>query len=322
MSSVDVTKASPPRRSASARVFLFLRLGRRRTSTVAPYLFLLPGFALFSLVMLWPTIRALIISLYDWKVIPGAYSPFVGLDNYTHALQDPIFWRSLVNSGIYMAVTVPAQVVLGLAIAVLLHARLPGRTAFRVLFYLPVVTSWVVVSLLFRFLFSSEGGLVNTVLYNGVHLLPGDVSWLQSRWTALTAICALGIWKGVGWSMLIFLAALSTVPRELEEAAAIDGAGSWRRFLHVSLPAIRRSVLFVTVLLVIGGFNVFISVQLMTNGGPMDSTQVPLTYMYRQAFNFLDFGYGSALSFMLTAIVLALSLGQFWLFGRRGGDES
>jgi multiple sugar transport system permease protein len=213
-----------------------------------------------------------------------------------------------------MVVTVPAQLALGLLVAVLLDARLPGRALFRVLFYLPVITSWVVVSLVFQYLFSSDTGVANWFLKDGLHVLNDNVNWLQQRWTAMAVLSLLGIWKGIGWSMVIFLAALQIVPRELHEAAAIDGAGPWGRFRHVSLPGIRRTVLFVAVMLVIGGFNVFISVFLITGGGPADETQVLLTYMYRQAFDFLDFGYGAALAFMLTIIVLALSGAQMRFF--------
>jgi multiple sugar transport system permease protein len=287
------------------------RSGLRAT----PYLFLLPGFALYALVLLYPIARAFQISLYDWQILPGAVSDFVGLDNYTRALHDPTFWHALGNSAVYMAATVPAQIVLGLLVAVLLDARMPVRAVFRVLYYLPVVTSWVVVSLLFRYLFSSDTGLANWVLQQG-HVVDHDVNWLQQRWTAMLVISLLGIWKGIGWSMVIFLAALQGVPRELHEAAAIDGAGAWGRFRTVSLPAIRATVAFVAIMLVIGGFNVFISVYLMTNGGPAGETEVLLTYMYRQAFDFLDFGYGSALAFTLTLIVLALSVVQMRIFRR------
>jgi multiple sugar transport system permease protein len=137
----------------------------------------------------------------------------------------------------------------------------------------------------------------------------------------MVPICLLAIWKGVGWAMLIFLAALTGVPQELHEAAAIDGAGALRRFRHVSLPMIRSSMAVVVILLVIGGFNVFTSVLLMTAGGPGQQTQVPLTYMYDQAFSFLDFGYGSAISFSLTAIVLVISALQYW-WTRRTAREA
>ena len=285
---------------------------------VAAYLFLAPGFVLFALVILYPIARALQISLHEWAIVPGIASEFVGLRNYTRALDDPIFWRALVNTGFYMAVTVPVQIVLGLAAAVLLDARMPGRIFFRTLYYIPVITSWVVVSLLFRYLFITDGGLVNWTLTDGIHLTDQNISWLGGRWTALAAVSILGIWKGIGWSMVIFLAALQGVPHELHEASAVDCAGAWGRFRTVSLPAIRPVVAFVTILLVIGGFNVFTSVFLITAGGPNDATQVLLTYMYRQAFTFLDFGYASSISFILTAIVFVLSLAQLRLFRRPG----
>ncbi len=304
-------------RSASARRPISRTLSpRRRKEALAAYLFLAPGFLLFALVILYPIGRAFQISLYHWSIAPGLPSQYIGLTNYSHELHDPIFWRSLVNTGFYMGVTVPAQIVIGLMIAVLLDARMPARAAFRTLFYLPVVTSWVVVSLLFRYLFITDGGLINWVLHDATHVSNHNIDWLGQRWTAMAAIAILGIWKGIGWSMIIFLAALQGVPRELKEAAAVDGANAWRRFRAVSLPAIRPVVAFVTVMLVIGGFNVFISVFLMTNGGPLDETQVLLTYMYRQAFSFLDFGYGSALSFTLTVIVFVLSVTQLRLFRR------
>jgi multiple sugar transport system permease protein len=290
----------------------------RRSEVVAAYLFLAPGFILFAAAILYPIARAFQISLHEWAIVPGIASEYVGLDNYRRAFDDPIFWKALENTGFYMAATVPAQIALGLAAAILLDARMPARGLFRVVYYLPVVTSWVVVSLLFRYLFLTDGGLVNWTLTDGAHLADENVSWLGDRWTALTAISILGIWKGVGWSMVIFLAALQGVPPELKEAAAVDGANAWRRFRAVSLPAIRPVLAFVTILLVIGGFNVFVSVFLITGGGPGDETEVLLTYMYRQAFTFLDFGYGASISFVLTGIVFVLSLVQLRLFRRPG----
>ncbi len=292
---------------------------RRRREILHAYLFLLPGFALFALTILYPIVRAFQISLFHWAIVPGTASTFLGLQNYAHALHDPIFWRALANSGFYMAITVPSQIVLGLLAAVMLDARMPARAIFRTLYYLPVVTSWVVVSLVFRYLFITEGGLVNWILHDTLHLVPTNINWLGARWSAMVALGILGTWKGVGWSMVVFLAALQGVPKALHEAAAVDGARAWDRFVAVSLPAIRPVVAFVTVLLVIGGFNVFISVYLMTGGGPVDQTQVLLSYMYRQAFSFLDFGYGSAISFLLTLIVFVISLAQMRLFRRPAG---
>jgi multiple sugar transport system permease protein len=261
------------------------------------------------------------MSFYDWKIVAGAVSDFVGLDNYVRAVTDPHFWLSLSNSGIYMLGTVPLQIVLGLLIAMLLRRRGPAQPLFRVLYYLPVVTSWVVVSLLFTYLFADKG-LINFALHDLLHVIPAPVSWLSDRATALVAICALGVWKGIGWSMMIFLAALQGVPRSLEEAALVDGAGRWQRFRVVTLPAISPATVFVTVMLVIGGFNAFTSVVLMTNGGPAGQTDVVLSYMYRQAFDFLDFGYGSAIAVILSVIVLALSVAQLRLFRYQRENEA
>ncbi|WP_224760668.1 carbohydrate ABC transporter permease [Salinibacterium sp. ZJ450] len=286
--------------------------GGGRREVLAAYGFVLPGFALYALIMLYPAVQTMLLSLRDWSITPGADSPWVGLDNYARAFADPVFLNSLVNAGAYTLVTVPLQIIIGLFLAVLLDSKLPGRVAFRVLFYLPVVTSWVVVSLLFRYIFSSGDGLANFVVVDLLGVAGENVSWFQDRWTGMIAISALGVWKGIGWSMIIFLAALTAVPKELHEAAAIDGAGAIGQFRYVSLPAIRGALATVLILLVIGGFNVFISVLLMTGGGPGNETQVPLTYMYDQAFKFLDFGYGSAVSFSLTALVLIVSVLQYW----------
>lgn len=282
------------------------RPGRVRRQWATPYAFLAPGFLVFLALIVYPMIRAFQMSFYDWNVMLGAASRFIGWQNYQTAFHDPIFWRALTNSGLYMLLTVPPQIVLGLLVAMLLKARAPGRPLFRVLFYLPVVTSWVVVSLLFQYLFA-DTGLVNYVL--GTH-----TPWLAGRITGMLAISALGVWKGVGWSMMIFLAALQGVPRNLEEAAVVDGAGKWRRFTTVTLRSIWPAFTFVTVMLVIGGFQVFTSVLLMTGAGPADQTQVLLTYMYDVAFKNLDFGYGSAIAVLLTLLVFILSVVQMRVF--------
>lgn len=292
---------------------------RRRKGLATPYLFLAPGFILFSLAIIYPALQALKMSFFDWKIVSGAVSEFVGFDNYVRAFHDPHFWLSLSNSGLYMVFTVPFEIAIGLMIALLLKKKSPTQPLFRVLFYLPVVTSWVVVSLLFKYLFADQG-LINFTLHDFLHVTNSDVSWLSTRGTALVAICALGIWKGVGWAMMIFLAALQGVPKELEEAATVDGANRWQRFKAVTLPAIAPATTFVTIMLVIGGFNVFASVLLMTGGGPVGQTDVVLSYMYEQAFTNLDFGYGSALSGILALIVFSMAIIQLRLFRNRNGE--
>ena len=273
---------------------------------LAPALFVAPGFLIFTAFILYPMLQAVLMSLFDLKVVAGATSTFLGLANYVRALNDPHLWLSLSNSALYMLFTVPPQIALGLGIALLLQHKSPTQPFFRVLYYLPVVTSWVVVSLLFKYLFADRG-LIN-------FLLGMQVSWLSERWTAMVAICALGVWKGVGWSMMIFIAALQGVPGSLIEAAKIDGANPWQRFLNVTIPAIWPTMAFITIMLVIGGLNVFTSVQSITDGAPGGSTDVVLTYMYRTTFSFLDFGYGSAIAVLLTVLVFALSAIQLRFF--------
>ncbi len=273
---------------------------------LAPALFVAPGMLLYLAFIVWPMLQAVAMSVFDYKAVAGATSDFIGLSNYLRALNDPRVWLSLTNSGIYMLFTVPPQIALGLGVALLLRDKSPTQPFFRALYYLPVITGWVVVSLLFKYLFADKG-LINW----GLGL---EISWLSERWTALVAICVLGIWKGIGWSMMIFLAALQGVPQSLVEAAKIDGAGPWMRFRTVTIPAIWPTVGFVTIMLVIGGLNVFASVENITQGGPGGETDVVLTYMYRQAFEFLDFGYGSAIAVLLTLLVFALSAIQLRFF--------
>jgi multiple sugar transport system permease protein len=287
---------------------------RRRRGWATAYLFLAPGLALFVGLIAYPVLLALRISFFDWKVVRGAVSPFVGLQQYQRALEDPVLRKAAVNTVFYLVATVPAQMAIGMLLALLLNQAIRGRIVFRALYYLPVITSWVVVSLVFEYLFNTQAGFVNHVLVDWLHLTSQPVDWLGSRWPAMVTLSLLGIWKGVGWSMLIFLAALQAVPKELLDSAAVDGAGPYRQFFSVILPLLRPVVAFVTVMLVIGGFNVFISVFVITGGGPANDTEVVLTYMYKQAFTFLDFGYGSAIAYLLALVIFALSFAQMRLF--------
>lgn len=288
------------------------RMRRRRVRqalTAAP--FVLPGLVLVLLFVVWPLIRGVQMSLFDWNLPAPDRSEFVGLDNFIRAFTgDPIFWVATRNTFLYAIVTVPIQIVLGLAAAVLLNGQLRGKTVFRALFYLPVVTSWLVVSYVFAFLFADGAGPVNFFLVDILGILPEPVSWLHETWSAQVPIMILGIWKGVGWNMVIFLAALQAIPHELTEAGVLDGANAWQRFRLITLPLLRPTFQFVSVVLIIGAFNVFISVYLLTGGGPEKSTEVLLSYMYNQAFTNLDFGYGIAIGLILGATVMVFGFLQ------------
>lgn len=286
-------------------------LAYRMRKAIPAYLFILPGLFLFAVWTLYPLIYSFVMSFAEWNLIKP--SEFIGLDNYTRAFRDPIFWTALGNTIFYVLVTVPGQMVLGLGIALLLDGPLRARAFFRTVYYIPVVTSWVVVSLLFTYLYNGQSGLINWVLHDGLHLIDKNVNWLGDPLTANIAIASLGIYKGLGWTMVIFLAGLQSVPAELHEAAAIDGADGLARLRYITLPLIRQTTLFILVMLTIGAFQVFISVYIMTGGRPLHRTEVLLTYMYSNAFQSLDLGYGSALSYLFAFMVLVLSLAQIRL---------
>jgi len=277
-------------------------------NNLAAYAFLLPGLLFLAVWIVYPMMRALQISLYDWKIMPGQASEFVGLVNYIRALNDGLFWLSLKNTIIYAGVTVSGQLLLGLAVALMLDHVTRGRVVFRTVYYLPVVTSWVVVSLLFKYLFNaSPSGLVNYLLVDILHLLSTHIPWLNEPGTAFVAIYCLGIWKGVGWTMVIFLAALQSIPAEYHEAASIDGASGWQIVRLITLPLLIPTMILVMIMLTIGAFQAYIQVALITGGGPLHRTEVLLSYMYDRAFTDLDFGYAAALSYVLICIVFIIS---------------
>lgn len=281
------------------------------------YLFILPGMALFALWSLYPLLDAFVMSFFDWIPNPNMQSTFLGLQNYEQALTDPIFWQAFRNVVLYTAVTVVGQIVFGLAVALLLNRKLFARGFFRVLYYLPVVTSWVVVSLIFAYLFSSDNGPVDWFLGDVLHLIPDTQSWLGSTTLALPTLMILGIWKGIGWNMVIFLAGLQSIPQELYEAARVDGANRWALFRMITLPLLRPTITFAVVILTMGGFGSFIPMFVLTGGGPLHSTETLLTYAYTNAFSSFNFGFAAAITYIFAAIVFLLALIQIRLVRRK-----
>ncbi len=284
-----------------------LSMSLKTQRLVIPYTFLIPATALFLIFLVYPLLKGLQISFFDWSIMPNKPSIFTGLANYIKAFQDPITGVAFKNTIFYTLITVPGQMILAMLVAVMIHSLPKAKGFYRVLYYIPVITSWVIVSLLFRYLFQSPQGIINYFLVSIFHVVDKPIPWLQQVSTALIPVMGLGIWKGIGWSMIIYLAALATIPHELTEAASIDGANTWQQFWGITLPLISPTIVFTLVMLLIGGFNVFISVFLITNGGPMQQTEVVLSYMYHQSFDFLDFGYGAALSFLMAAIIVTAS---------------
>ena len=295
--------------------------GARARKLLPIYGLLLPGLLLYGAWALYPLLNSFLLSFTDWNLTKP--STFVGLDNYTRALGDPLFWRSLSSTIGYTVVTVAGQLLLGLGAALLLNQRIPGRSVLRLIYYLPVITSWVIVSLVFLYLYNGQAGALNWLLKDVLGVIDKNVAWLAEPSTALWAIAVLGIWKGIGWTMVVFVAGLQSVPEDLYEAASMDGAGVWARFRYITLPFLRATSTFLLVVLTIGGFNVFISIFVMSSaatgtiGGPLNSTDVALTYLWKQAFAEIDLGYGAALSFLLAAAIGLFSLVEFRLIRRQ-----
>ncbi len=281
---------------------------KRFRDHLTAYLFLFPGLLVMAVWLVYPMISELNISLHNWNIMPDQVSPFLWFDNYIRAFEASRFWSSLKNTGIYALVTVFGQLIFGMIVALMLENISRGKVIFRLLYFLPVVTSWVVVSLLFRYLFNStQGGIINYALVDILHVLKAPVSWLTEANTAFVAIDTLGIWKGIGFSMVIFLAALQSIPQELTQAAAIDGANYWQSLRMITLPLMIPTIIMVSIMLTFGAFQTYIPIALMTNGGPLHRTELVLNYMYATGFTDLDFGYSSALAYIMAAIVFSIS---------------
>jgi len=294
------------------------RTNRKLTQLLTASLFILPGMLLFGTFIVGPMLYSFRISFYDWKIINPADSIWVGVDNYTQAIANPIFRRAALNTLAYALITVPGQMIIGLIVAVLLNQEIRNRAFFRVIYYLPVITSWVIVSLLFEYMFSGQAGLVNYIFRDLLHVIDKNILWLADPILTFVPIHLLGIWKGIGWTAIIFLAGLQAIPQHLYEAAEVDGANPIQRFFNITLPLLRPTSLFLMVVLTIGALNAYISNLLITNGGdPLDLTHFILTLMYDATFNRLNFGYGSAISYLLTLVVFVISIVQLRLLRQK-----
>ncbi|MDD4069765.1 MAG: sugar ABC transporter permease [Candidatus Izemoplasmatales bacterium] len=281
------------------------------------WLIFLPGILFVLLFTIYPILKMFVMSFFDWNIGFQATSPFMGLQNYVDVLTDPIAIRAIINTFVYAIVTVPLQMIIGLAVALLINGIKRLNLFFRLGYYLPVITSWVVVALLFRYIFANSG-LMNYFLVDVLGVVEEPVNWLGSRWSALASAMLLGVWKGIGWNMIIFLAALQAVPKNLYEAADIDGASRRQKFFYITLPSIKGTVTFALVMLSIGAFNTYTPIAILTGGNPMHQTEVVLTWMYFQTFEALNMGYSAALSMIVTGLIMLVTV---FLFGVTRGKK-
>lgn len=277
----------------------------RRQLPSSPWLFAAPGLLIVGIFILYPFVSTLINSFTDKRtLIPGEY---VGLDNFRELLNDDMFWIGLRNSTLYIVGVVPALVLLPLLLAMLVQKHIPGMTFFRSAFYTPVVASIVVVGLIWVWMLD-ERGLVNAVLEAvGV----GSVGFLSDQWLLLLSAMTVTVWKGLGYYMIIYLAALANVPRELHEAASVDGAGAVRRFFTVTVPAVRSTMVLVAALSSVAAFKVFSEVYLMAgpNGGPAGEDTTLVMLVQRVGTGLTGrVGYASAISVVVFIVTVALML--------------
>jgi len=290
---------------------------RAARRAVTGYLFLLPALALMAVFTFYPFVQGLALSFQEWDGI-GATS-WVGFANYRRVMGDNIFWASLGNAGIFGVVGFVLGNILSLGMALAVNSMRRGSTFYRVAYYLPGVFSVVVVGMMFAWILQGSVGILNRAL-GAVGLEMLQRRWLTDPETALPSVALVYVWFHWGFGFLLFLAGLQGVPRELHEAASIDGAGAWGRFRYVTWPQLIPVTTIVSVLTLLGALQIFGTVQVLTNGGPGYLTEVPTLRVYKEGFQFHRFGVAAAMSVVFGAILIVLSLVQIWL-GRRSGGE-
>jgi ABC-type sugar transport system permease subunit len=287
------------------------RAGRR---TLTGYLFLAPAILLVGLFTLAPFVQGIVLSFQSWDGV-GLDTPWVGLHNYRRVVADGIFWVSMWNAVAFGLIGFVLGNALSLGMALAVNANPRGARFYRVAYYLPGVFSVVVVGLMFAWILQPTIGIVNRTLA-GIGLGALRRNWLADPATALASVAGAYVWYHWGFGFLLFLAGLQAIPRELQEAAAIDGADAWRRFLFVTWPQLRPVTTIVAILTLLSALQIFGTVQVLTNGGPAYLTEVPTLRIYKEGFQFNRFGIAAAMSVVFGLLLMGLSLIQVWI-GRR-----
>jgi multiple sugar transport system permease protein len=278
------------------------------------YLFMAPALFVLGTFVVLPILFAVFLSFQKVRLLGGIEFEFIGTRNFVRLWEDDRLWIALKNTAEYVAIVVPAQTVLALLLAVTLNAGIRGQSVWRVLFFLPTVTSSAVLTLIFMWIYNSNG-LLNQLL--GAVGLP-TYNWLSDPKVALKGIMLMNIWSTAPFFMVIYLAALQDIPRSLFEAAAIDGAGAWQQFWYVTLPQLKPVTFFVVAMGVIGTFQLFDQSYIFSNGsgGPNNATLTVVLLIYQAVFRDLQLGYGAAIAFLLAVVIIALTLMQQRLFNR------
>lgn len=282
-------------------------IGSKKNNALWICLFLLPSLIGFLTFIIYPVFYSLGVGFTEWDLINPM--KFIGLKNYQSLLKDANFWNSLKNTFIFIIGYLPSVMIIGLLVALLLNSKIRLKPVFRGIYFLPVVTSWVAVSLVWKWLFNPKFGLINYFLsLISVH----GPNWLNDPKTAMLAIIITSVWKDIGFIMVLYLGGLQNISPSLYEAASIDGADNWHQFWKITLPMLKPTTFFVSMISLINSFQVFDQVNIMTEGGPGDSTTVLVQNIYNSAFKYSEMGYAAAMSWVLFAIILVVSLVQMW----------
>ncbi len=298
MATAATAAPSAQQSTATGRMFNW----RTRQMLIA-FLFILPAIINFTVFRYIPIAASIRASFYEYSLLRGLRD-FIGLDHYTRMLSDPIFWKSLQVTSLFVIYKVPIQIVLSLALAVLLTRETVSAGVVRSAILTPMVTSVIVASILWAMMYHSQQGLIQSIL--GVFGIPRQ-EFLTNADRALPAVTVMMIWKDLGFSFIILLAGLKAIPATYYEAALVDGANAWEAFRRITIPLLMPVLMFVAVTQAVFSFQVFVPVYQMTQGGPLDSTKVLVYYIYQQGFRFQDMGYASALSVVALIIMIAIS---------------
>jgi multiple sugar transport system permease protein len=285
---------------------LWWRIKRNWTA----YLFLTPGLIHFAVFTLFAVLFALYISFHEWNILESD-KPFVGLDNYTRLFGDRYFRQAVWNTAQFL-IGVPLCMAVALGIALLLNTKVKGRAIFRTMFYIPVITPLVVSAIIWKWVYQGDYGLLNYYLLK-FGIINEKIPWLTDPDMALPSLILMGIWAGAGGQMVIYLAGLQAIPEEFYDAAKVDGANGFQRLLHVTVPLLAPTTFFLLITSIIGTFQVFTQVYIMTNGGPLRRTTTIGYYLYEKAFRHLDMGYATAMAFVLFAMIFVFTLIQMKL---------
>jgi len=272
-----------------------------KKQSITPYLFVSPYIIHFLIFIAFPVLFSFFLMFHKWNIIGPM--EFVGINNFSHLFQDRLFFRAILNTLIFLIIHIPLQIAVALYFAELLNQKILLKGFFRAAFFLPVVVSGVVVTMLWEQLYGFDTGLLNRTL---VALGLGKVKWIISPEMAMPSIAIMATWKNVGLYIVLFLVGLQSVPAQYYEAADIDGASHWQKFRHITLPSINPTIFMVVILSTIGGFSLFIEPYVMTGGGPLNSTLSAVLYIYKQGFFYYHMGYAATLGFFFAILILTV----------------